>query len=174
VFQATSLDGSFPAAGSYALAPGGNVGLATTWTSPASLTEATYYFYKVLTVTAGPDLYSSPVHTRVDTVAPLRAELATPLPTYQAEKDEIIVSWAIETLPQYQSGGFPGQDLNGIDHWVVYKKVGTGIWHTLGTVPYGPTTIDQRIVDLDVSNGVQYSYSIRTFVSPSRVYQRHL
>lgn len=163
VYQATSTDGSVPAAGAYSLAPGGSVGLAKTWTSPASLIEARYYFYKVRTLTSGANLYSSPVSTRIDTVAPLPAELATPLPTYNAEKEEIIVSWAIATLPQYQSGGFPGQDLNGIDHWVVYKKTASGSWTTLGSVPYSPLTSGQRIVDIAVSDGVQYSYAIRTF-----------
>jgi hypothetical protein len=162
VYYATSTDGSYPASGSYALAPGGSVGTATTWTAPASLSEGTYYFMKVLTQTSGSDLYSSPVVTRCDTIAPLPAELATPLPTYNSEKEEIIVSWAIATLPQYQTGGFPGQDLNGIDHWIVYKKVGAGGWSTLGSVPYGSATVDQRIVDTDVSDGTQYSYSIRT------------
>lgn len=162
VHYATSTDGSYPAVGSYALAPGGNVGLAKTWNSPSSLTEATYYFLKVRTLTSGGNLFSSPVVTRCDTVAPAPAELATPLPTYNAEKEEIIVSWAIETLPQYQSGGFPGQDLNGVDHWIVYKKTASGPWTTLGTVPYSGVASGQRIVDTAVSNGVQYSYSIRT------------
>jgi hypothetical protein len=163
VYYATSTDGSYPSAGSYALAPGGNVGASTTWTSPASLTEATYYFLKVLTdVQSGTDLYSSPVVTRCDTVAPLAAELATPLPTYNAEKEEIIVSWSIELLDQYQSAGSPGQDLNGIDHWIIYKKTASGPWTTLTTVPYGSTAEDQRYLDIAVSDGVQYSYAIET------------
>ena len=162
VHYATNTDGSYPDIGSYALAPGGNVGLATTWTAPASLTEATYYFLVVRTMTAGVDLFSSPVFTRADTVAPWPAELATPLPTYDAEKEEIIVSWAIETLPQYQSGGFPGQDLNGIDHWVVYKRVAAGNWFELATVPYGATTVEQRVLDISVSDGVTYSYSLES------------
>jgi hypothetical protein len=162
VWWATSTDGSYPASGSYSLATNGDVNTATTWTAPSSLTEATYYFLKVLSETSGGDLYSSPVVTRADTVDPLPAELATPLPTYEAETEEIIVSWSIETLPQYQTGGFPGQDLNGIDHWIIYKKVGTGSWYTLATVPYGAAAQDQRLTDTDVSDGTQYSYSIAT------------
>ncbi|MHA1278264.1 MAG: hypothetical protein ACTSQ8_13830 [Candidatus Helarchaeota archaeon] len=162
VYYATSSDGSYPDAGSYVLAPSGDVGLQTTYTSPGSLNEAMYYFLKVLTVTAGSDLYSSPVFTRVDTVEPQAAELATPLPTYNAEKEEIVVSWSIETLPQYQSGGFPGHDFNGVDHWVIYKKSGSGPWTTLATVPYGPNVEDQQITDISVSDGGTYSYSILT------------
>jgi hypothetical protein len=161
VHYGTSTDGSYPS--SYALAPGGNVGLSTTWTSPASLTEATYYFLKVLTLTAGDDLFSSPVVTRCDTVAPAPAELATPLPTYNSENAEIIVSWAVETIPQYSAGGFPGHDLNGIEYWEVWKQVNGGGWNVLGTVPYGSTTEDQRIVDVSVVHNGNYDYNLRTY-----------
>ena len=135
----------------------------TTYNDATATTEATYYYYKVESESAGTDLLSSAVVTRVDTVAPAPAELATPLPTYNAENQEIIVSWAVETIPQYSAGGFPGHDLNGIDYWEVYKQVNGGGWGVLGTVPYGPTTVDQRIVDISVAHGNLYEYGLRIY-----------
>ena len=134
-----------------------------TYNDAGATSEATYYYYKVESESAGTDLLSSAVVTRVDTVAPAPAELATPLPIYNAENQEIIVSWAVMTLPQYESGGFPGHDLNGIDYWEVWKQVGGGGWNVLDTVPYGPNTEDQRIVDISVSDGITYDYGLRTY-----------
>ncbi|MHA1651719.1 MAG: hypothetical protein ACTSYB_16120, partial [Candidatus Helarchaeota archaeon] len=157
VYRAYSLDGP------YIDVSGALPNTQKTWPYSGPFEEATTYYFKVLTETAGVDLFSSPVYTKIDDTPPAPAELATPLPTYKAEKAEIIVSWAIETLPQYQTGGFPGQDLNGIDHWTIYKKVENGPWYVLGSVPYGPLPEDQRIIDTNVVNGTTYSYSIETF-----------
>ncbi|MHA1360591.1 MAG: hypothetical protein ACTSRC_20915 [Candidatus Helarchaeota archaeon] len=162
IYWASSTDGSFPAPYTYNLAPNGDVGLQTTYTLSPNLTEATYTFFKILTLTTGVDLYSVPVYTRIDTIAPTPAELATPLPIYNAEKEEIIVSWAIDTLSQYQTGGFPGHDLNGIDHWIVFKKSGTSPWEELAEVPFTSNPAGQRIRDISVSDGEIYSYSILT------------
>jgi len=155
VYHATTLGGTYTAV----------TGLLTvkSYTYNTGLTEASYHYFKVLTDTAGYDLFSTAVFTRIDNVAPAAAQLATPLPTYQSAEAEIIVTWAMETLPEYQTGGFPGQDLNGIDHWTVYKKIGTAPWKTLATLPYGDLPEQQRVTDVAVVNGVTYSYAIRTY-----------
>jgi hypothetical protein len=134
-----------------------------TWTYNTGLTEASYHYFKVLTNTAAINLFSTAVFTRIDNVVPAAAQLATPLPDYRSAEAEIIVTWAMETLPEYQTGGFPGQDLNGIDHWTVYKKIGTAPWKTLATLPYGELPEEQRVTDVAVTNGTTYSYAIRTF-----------
>ena len=160
VFRSTSMGGTYTdISGQLA----STVKIYTDTGPTGGFVEATTYYYKVLTDTASQNLYSAAVFTRIDRVAPAAAEIATPLPTYRSAEAEIIVSWAMEILPEYQTGGFPGQDLNGIDHWTVYKKIGTGSWKTLGTVPYGPLTEDQRLRDIAVVNGTTYSYAIRTF-----------
>jgi hypothetical protein len=137
-------------------------GAATTWTDPGPFTEATYYYYAVRSTTAGGSLYSAQTVTRIDTIAPVPAELATPLPDYYSQSNEIVVSWAIETLPQYETGGFPGQDLNGIDHYSVYRQVALGGWTFVTDVPYGPATEDQRYIDTNVVDGTRYDYRIFT------------
>jgi hypothetical protein len=135
-----------------------------TYTDAAPFVEATTYYYKLLTITAAEDLYSAPVYTRIDNVAPAPAELATPLPAYRSERAEIIVSWAVETLPEYQNGGFPGQDLNGIHHWMIHRKTGTtGTFKWLATLPYGELPENQRYTDGAVVNGTTYSYRIQTY-----------
>jgi hypothetical protein len=137
---------------------------AYTDTGPAGgFVEATRYYYKVLSASAGQNLTSASINTRIDRVAPAPAELATPLPTYKAARAEIIVSWAIDVLPEYQTGGFPGQDLNGIDHWIVYKQARTKVWAPIATVPYSPIPDEQRVLDISVVNGARYNYSIWTY-----------
>ncbi|NVM30995.1 MAG: hypothetical protein HWN65_19295 [Candidatus Helarchaeota archaeon] len=135
----------------------------TTFTDPGPFNEAYYYFYKVESRNNATSINSSAVHTRIDTIAPAPAELATPFPISYAGKAEISISWALETMPAYQSGGFPGHDLNGIDHWVIYKKTDAGPWTTFRIVPHGSEVKDQRIEDISVVNGSTYAYSIRTF-----------
>jgi hypothetical protein len=132
------------------------------WTDSSSLDEAETYYYKVLSDTDGSDCFSAPVHTRIDTVDPNPGEIADFFPTYYSQSEEIVVSWAIEKLDQYETGGFPGNDLNGIDHWDLYKKVGAGSFNYLATIPYGPNTADQRYYDYDVSDGTTYAYRLYT------------
>ncbi len=136
----------------------------TSYTDNGPFTEVCTYYYKVRTRTNRTYWpFSSQIHTKIDTVKPAPAALATPFPTYYAKKAEIIVSWAVETIPQYESGGFPGHDMNGIDHWAIYKKTGAGSWILLKTVPFSPNKEDQRIIDTDVVNGGTYSYSMTTY-----------
>lgn len=137
-------------------------GAATSRPDPFAWVEATTYYWKVRTMTSGTDLYSAPVYTKIDRVNPQAAELATPFPIYYSQTQDIVVSWAIESLPQYSSGGFPGHDLNGVHHWLIEKNAGAG-WTTLGTVSYGPDTADQQILDTSVLNGGTYSYRITTY-----------
>jgi len=124
-----------------------------------------YFYFKVQSRDSASYVNSSTVMTRIDIVAPAPAELATPLPTYQSQGEEIIISWAIDLLPQYQNGGFPGQDLNGIDHWVIKKRIASGAWFILATVPYSADPEGQRVLDINVVDGTQYSYSIITYDS---------
>ncbi|NVM31883.1 MAG: hypothetical protein HWN65_23790, partial [Candidatus Helarchaeota archaeon] len=142
------------------------VGSPTTSTSlndPGPFTEAYHYCYKVES-TFGGTAVSAPVYTRVDTVAPAPAELATPFDPYNSEGAEIVVSWAIETIPQYSSGGFPGQDLNGIAYWEIWRQENPpSTWVLIATVPYGPATEDQQVLDTAVTHTWTYEYSIRTF-----------
>jgi len=151
-------------AGPYSDASGLLASTVKTYTYPSgSLTEAKFYYFKVLTI-ASVGLLSAPVYTRIDNVAPAPAELATPLPIYKSQTAEIILSWAIDVLPEYQTGGFPGQDLNGIDHWTLYKRINPGgAWKFLANVPYAELSEDQRYLDTAVVNGGNYSYAIKTF-----------
>lgn len=138
------------------------------WPEPgaflSSAVEAQTYYWRVLTDSStAPDLYSGLVSSKIDRVEPAPGELATPLPDYLAEKNEIIVSWALETLPQYETGGFPGQDLNGIDHYIVERQEGAGPMLEVANVPWGPATEDQRYLDTDVTNNTQYTYRLTTY-----------
>lgn len=135
------------------------------WTDHGSFKKAKTYYYKVLSDVAGggTDLFSAPVYTKIDTVNPNPAIIAEFMPTYYSQSNEIVVSWAIEKLPQYNQGGFPGSDLNGIDHWDLYKKINGGAWTFVDSIPWGPNTEDQRYYDYSVSSGNTYTYGIRTF-----------
>ncbi len=133
-----------------------------TWTDTGPFTEAYYYCYKVESRDALANVLSSAVYTRADTVDPAPAELATPYDPYQSQTESIIVSWAVETIPQYASGGFPGHDMNGVDHWDLYKDSGGGL-NYFATIPYGPLTADQQYLDTNVVDTGTYTYEIRTY-----------
>ncbi|MHA1270171.1 MAG: hypothetical protein ACTSPY_10330 [Candidatus Helarchaeota archaeon] len=134
------------------------------WTDSSSFQEATTYYYKVLSdVVSGTDLFSAPVYTKIDTVTPNPAIIAEFMPTYYAESNEIVVSWSIEKLPQYETGGYPGNDLNGIDRWDLFRQTNGGGWQFVASIPWDPDPEDQRYYDYSVSSGNSYTYGIRTY-----------